>query len=132
MTAPVYDATYWESRFRRLAEVYNQQSRKLAAQQRRADRMESRAAKAERHLRHFEYAHVPPVPGEPDPVDDAWFSVWLHGNWRFLTSKMTTEQREAAAAAVLRADAIKTAADEDDPDPPGPPTGLRWWSEGQP
>ncbi len=37
-----------------------------------------------------------------DALDGAMFSVWLHSNWRFLTEKMTTEQKEAAVAAVLR------------------------------
>jgi hypothetical protein len=36
-------------------------------------------------------------------------SVWLHGNWRFLTMKMTTEEREAAAAAVQRHTAARNA-----------------------
>jgi hypothetical protein len=41
-------------------------------------------------------------PLEPDPLDGAMCSVWLHGRWRDLTMHMTTEQREAAVAAVLR------------------------------
>lgn len=35
-------------------------------------------------------------------IEGAMHSVWLHGNWRFLTEKMTTAQREAAWAAVKR------------------------------
>lgn len=42
---------------------------------------------------------------EPDPLDYAMFTVWLEGNWRWVTKKMTTEAREAAIAAVLRYDA---------------------------
>jgi hypothetical protein len=59
----------------------------------------------------------------PDPVnDEAWGSVWLHGNWRYLTSRMTTPEREHAADAVARWCA-------QDPDDPSEPTGLRWWRD---
>jgi hypothetical protein len=58
-------------------------------------------------------------------LDGALHSVWLHGDWRWLTSRMTTEQREAAAEAVerhsaaLNADAVdEFVLDGDD---------LRWW-----
>lgn len=37
-----------------------------------------------------------------DALDGAMHSVWLHGNWRFLTMKMTTQEREAAWTAVKR------------------------------
>lgn len=60
-----------------------------------------------------------------DPGDEAWGSVWLHGNWRYLTKQMTTEAREDAAAAVLRwmhtldATDRRPAREE--------PAELRWW-----
>lgn len=42
---------------------------------------------------------------EPGPLDYAMWTVYLEGNWRWVTEKMTTEAREAAVAAVLRYDA---------------------------
>lgn len=39
---------------------------------------------------------------ERTALDHAMFSVWLHGKWRWLTTQMTTEAREAAWAAVKR------------------------------
>lgn len=39
-----------------------------------------------------------------EDLDGAMFSVWLHSNWQFQIKKMTTHQREAAVAAVLRYD----------------------------
>lgn len=63
--------------------------------------------------------------GETVPGDAAWGTVWLHGNWRYLTSQMTTAERETAADAVARWSAAQNA---DDPDlEPGEPDGLRWW-----
>ena len=50
-------------------------------------------------------------------------SVWLHGNWRFLTRKMTTEEREAAADAVERHNASYPPEDRVD----HAVTDLRWW-----
>jgi len=41
-------------------------------------------------------------PEDPDPLDYAMFEVWINGNWRFLTSKMSQVAKEAALAAVLR------------------------------
>lgn len=65
--------------------------------------------------------------GQAGPGDDAWGTVWLHGNWRYLTSKMTTPEREHAADAVARWSAALHA---DDPDlEEGEPEGLRWWRE---
>lgn len=57
-------------------------------------------------------------------LDGAMHSVWLHGNWRWLTQNMTTPQREAAADAVDRYSAILMAgADEE------PARTDRWWAE---
>ncbi len=39
---------------------------------------------------------------QAEELDGAMHSVWLHGNWRWLTSNMTTEEKEAALAAVVR------------------------------
>jgi hypothetical protein len=65
--------------------------------------------------------------GETVPGDAAWGTVWLHGNWRYLTSKMTTAERETAADAVSRWSAALHA---DDPDIElGEPDGLRWWRD---
>lgn len=62
---------------------------------------------------------------EPTPVEGAMHSVWLHGNWRWLTSKMTTPEREAAADAVQRYnDWLKRDIDEPNDDLG---KGLRWW-----
>jgi hypothetical protein len=57
--------------------------------------------------------------------DEAWGSVWLHGDWKWLTQNMTTEQREHAADAVLRwmhgLDAIDGRPVREEPE------DLRWW-----
>jgi len=58
-------------------------------------------------------------------LDSAMHSVWLHGYWRFLTRKMTTEEREAAASAVERHNRTQPPDDRTD----HTRTGLRWWSE---
>lgn len=63
--------------------------------------------------------------GKPSTEDGAWGSVWLHGNWQWLTKNMTTPERELAADAVARWSA---ALDDDDPEE-GEPDGLRWWRE---
>jgi hypothetical protein len=55
----------------------------------------------------------------------AMHSVWLHGDWRWLTRNMTTEEKEAAADAVEQHS--KAAHDEDETWEPL--TGLRWWRE---
>jgi len=61
------------------------------------------------------------------PGDEAWGAVWLHANWRYLTSQMTTPEREHAADAVARwsarLDEFDGAGREGEPD------GLRWWRE---
>ncbi len=68
---------------------------------------------------------------EPDEArrveDAAWGSVELHGKWRFLTSKMTTEQRTAAADAVERHwDLIE--ADDPGMTHEASREALRWWT----
>jgi hypothetical protein len=65
---------------------------------------------------------------EPLPGDAAWHSVWLHGNWRWLTKNMTTPEREHAADAVARYSDYLT---NEDPDlgPAGEPEDLRWWRD---
>lgn len=64
--------------------------------------------------------------GQTTPGDDAWGTVWLEGNWRYLTTKMTTPEREHAADAVARWSATLDKADGEDR---GEPDGLRWWRE---
>lgn len=61
------------------------------------------------------------------PGDSAWGTVWLHGNWKWLTKNMTTPERELAADAVARWSAALNAADEDLE--AGEPDGLRWWRD---
>lgn len=64
---------------------------------------------------------------KPSPGDGAWHTVWLEGKWRWITSRMTTPEREHAADAVARHNAVLAAADND-PDR-GEPTDLRWWRD---
>lgn len=64
---------------------------------------------------------------EPTDLESAMHSVWLHGNWRWLTQKMTTEEREAAAAAVQRYN--DNLHDEPESDVPPPHRSLRWWAD---
>lgn len=65
--------------------------------------------------------------GQPTPGDAAWHSVWLHGDWRWLTKNMTTPEREHAADAVARygthLDTIDGADRSEEPE------GLRWWRD---
>lgn len=56
-------------------------------------------------------------------LDSAWCTVWLRGNWRQLTQKMTPEQREAVA------DAVDRNRERDDSD--APPIS-RWWRDDVP
>ncbi|GAA0719322.1 hypothetical protein Drose_05645 [Dactylosporangium roseum] len=67
---------------------------------------------------------------DPDEVrrveDGAWASVWLHGDWRWLTKKMTTEERTAAADAVER-DWARTEADDPGLTHEASREDLRWW-----
>lgn len=65
--------------------------------------------------------------GQPLPGDAAWGSVWLHGNWQWLTKNMTTPEREHAADAVARWSAALNAEDEDLEG--GELEGLRWWRD---
>jgi hypothetical protein len=65
--------------------------------------------------------------GKPSTEDAAWGTVWLHGNWKWLTKNMTTPERELAADAVARWSAVLNAEDEDLE--AGEPEGLRWWRE---
>ncbi len=58
---------------------------------------------------------------EPDPIDQAMHTVWLEGNWRWATTKMTTQAREAAAAAVFRYHEYL------DPDEPVSRDSVAWW-----
>ncbi|KFG01573.1 hypothetical protein IQ62_07030 [Streptomyces scabiei] len=64
---------------------------------------------------------------DPLPGDAAWHSVWLHGNWRWLTKNMATPEREHAADAVARygthLDSIDGADRSEEPE------GLRWWRD---
>ncbi len=62
---------------------------------------------------------------ELDVLSEAMSSVWLHGNWRWLTKNMTTEERTAAANAVDRAHAAIT----DDPECAAI-RADRWWLDG--
>lgn len=63
----------------------------------------------------------PPV----SPLDGAMHSGKLHSNWRWLTSQMSTGQREAAADAVDRYSAALNGLERSDLDQ----DALRWWRE---
>jgi hypothetical protein len=63
-----------------------------------------------------------------DTVENgAWAAVWLEGKWRWITSRMTTPQREYAADCVAAYCRYLALVDGDlereEPD------GLRWWRE---
>jgi hypothetical protein len=63
-----------------------------------------------------------------DTVENgAWFTVWLEGKWRWVTSKMTTEQREYAADCVAAYSRYLATVDGDLEREE--PEGLRWWRE---
>lgn len=64
---------------------------------------------------------------ETTPADGAWGTVWLEGDWRWITSRMTTEQREYAADCVARWSA--SLAEQDGDLEREEPTGLRWWRD---
>jgi hypothetical protein len=67
-------------------------------------------------------------PDEARRVEDAaWGSVYLHGKWRFLTSKMTTEERTFAADAVDRDRARAEAEDPALTRGADSRAALRWW-----
>ncbi|MEU2426930.1 hypothetical protein ABZ619_38960 [Streptomyces sp. NPDC007851] len=77
-------------------------------------------------LGHIRRAVVGPQPEvEVQPGDGAWGAMWLHSNWRSLTGRMATEEREHAAAAVLRwmhaMDAFEGRPAREEP------AELRWW-----
>lgn len=62
--------------------------------------------------------------GLEDVNDIAWHTVWAHGRWKDLTSRMGVDTREHAAACVAREHARINA----DSLVPAPPlTDLRWW-----
>jgi hypothetical protein len=63
---------------------------------------------------------------EFDPLSRAMHSVWLHGDWRWLTKNMTTEEREASADA---GQAYSDHLSRQDDEAPTGLSGLRWWSE---
>ncbi|MCX4911861.1 hypothetical protein [Streptomyces sp. NBC_00878] len=65
--------------------------------------------------------------GQNTSESGAWHTVWLEGKWRWVTSKMTTPQREYAAdcvAAYCRYLAVRDGDVER-----AEPEGLRWWRE---
>lgn len=70
---------------------------------------------------HVQVEHTLPL------LDAVMHSVWLHGNWRYLTKQMTTEEKEAAWAAVLRHDALTQDEDIERLDPNSP--AWAWWRE---
>lgn len=61
-----------------------------------------------------------------DVNDAAWGTVWLYGNWWFLTKSMPTEEREHAADCVAR---WLKASNDHDPVEEVEATirRLRWW-----
>jgi hypothetical protein len=63
-----------------------------------------------------------------DTVENgAWFTVWLEGKWRWVTSRMTTPQREYAADCVAAYSRCLATVDGDLEREE--PEGLRWWRE---
>jgi len=66
----------------------------------------------------------------PEPLsnalDAAMGNIWLIGNWRTLTTPMASEEREAAAAAVLR----WVASTDDGELSDDSLKALRWWADG--
>lgn len=63
--------------------------------------------------------------GHDPNLDAAAHSVWLHGDWRWLTRNMTVEEREAFADACDRHTATWP------PDAQGSPVD-RWWRDDKP
>jgi hypothetical protein len=88
------------------------------------------AEKVEAQMR-MEAATQATEPGTPLPLDTAengaWNQVWLEGNWRWITSRMTTEQREYAADRVAAYGRYLGFVDGERGR--GEPEGLRWWRE---
>ncbi len=66
--------------------------------------------------------------GQTFPGDAAWGSIWLRGDWEWLTKNMAPPEREHAADAVARWSAVLNAEDHDLE--AEEPEGLRWWREG--
>lgn len=64
---------------------------------------------------------------ELEAASGTWHSVWLHGKWRWLTQKMTTEEREHAATAVERHWDVMRADDGEDMSRETR-DALRWWT----
>jgi len=64
-----------------------------------------------------------PPTSDASDLDGACHSVWLHGKWRWLTSQMTTEEREAFADAVDRYGDLLADGEERLP-------VERWWRDG--
>lgn len=63
------------------------------------------------------------------PENRAWHTVWLEGDWRWLTSKMTPESREYAADRVA---AYSRHLSQWNVEPVHTdPEGLRWWRDGR-
>ena len=61
-----------------------------------------------------------------DTVENgAWHTVWLETRWEWVTSKMTTPQREYAADRVAAYGEYLAALDGEEGR--GEPDGLRWW-----
>ena len=67
-------------------------------------------------------AEVKRLRDEARDLDAAMHSVWFHGNWQWLTFKMTTAEKEAAADAVDRHTATYPSDDR------GRPVD-RWWRD---
>lgn len=57
----------------------------------------------------------------------AWHTVWLESDWRWVTSRMTTPQREYAADRVAAYSRYLETVDGAGRE--GEPEGLRWWRE---
>jgi len=87
------------------------------------EHLKARVAKYEAN-----FDQVARIAGERIASDSAWASVWLHGDWRSLTRKMTTAERNAAADAVERRWAMDQA---EDPSLTydASRAALRWWVE---
>lgn len=57
----------------------------------------------------------------------AWGSIWLHGNWRYLTANMSTPEREAAADEVTLWNKLSIDSDGEGSITPISQIALRWW-----
>lgn len=66
----------------------------------------------------------PVVLDEPDPLDYAMWTVYMQGDWRWVTQCMTSEAREAAVSAVMRYDRWLLSTDGE---PPSPRDRFVWW-----